>query len=449
MRRLVVPLTLAAVDVGVVIASLIIAIMLRSDALPRSLSLPPFAPVRDHFTLWPALLILLTVRTTSGLYPGYGLNPTEELRRQTLSSFLLVAVFAVGGTLFRFSQDYSRLVLALTALAIFFVLPPARALTKRLLARWRHYGEPTWVLGCSQRAKALSAVIDKQREMGLRLVGSGLEPPRQADAIKHCVVVPEDVHTVPLATLLDDLSTSFQRVWIVPNLLDVASVWVTPRDLEGHLALELRNNLLEPANKVLKRSTDVLFVLLLAPATLVLGLLIGLAIRIETPGPVLYRQVRVGRNGKAFGILKFRTMHIDAESRLKRYLSEHPEAFLEWQRFRKLERDPRITRVGRVLRRLSLDELPQLWNIARGEMSLVGPRAITRSELPLYGDRAHLYTSVLPGLTGLWQVSGRSRLTYDDRVRLDTYYVRNWSIWLDLVVIARTPQAIAGSHGAY
>jgi lipopolysaccharide/colanic/teichoic acid biosynthesis glycosyltransferase len=134
---------------------------------------------------------------------------------------------------------------------------------------------------------------------------------------------------------------------------------------------------------------------------------------------------------------------------LDRALSTDPALEAEWNQTQKLRADPRLTSVGRALRRLSLDELPQLWNILRQEMSLVGPRPIIREEIHKYGQAFELYTQVRPGLTGLWQVSGRSNLTYDERVRLDAYYVRNWSVWLDIVIILRTFLAVLTGRGAY
>lgn len=449
MFSLIVPLLLAIVDVSVVLLGTVAALLLRAGDLPRSIGLEPFSPVRDYLSLWPAVLVLLAMRAAFSLYPGYGLNPAEELRRQTVSTLLVVATFGIGGTLFRFSQDYSRLVLTLVALAMLLLLPPARALTKRLLARTDLYGETTWVLGQSKRADELVMVIERRRDLGLRIIGFGLNPPLEGNGIKHCIVIPDDVREVSLPKLLDELNTRFRRVWLVPNLLDVASVWVTPRDLDGHLALELRNNLLEPINGYFKRAIELLILVLVSAIVIPLVLVLAAGVAIESPGPVLFRQQRVGRNGRDFEILKFRTMHLGAEERLLAHLASSPEAEKEWRRHQKLQYDPRLTRVGRFLRRYSLDELPQLWNILRGEMSLVGPRAITAQELCLYGDHAHLYTSVLPGLSGLWQVSGRSYLSYEDRVRLDAYYVRNWSVWLDLAILAKTPLTVLGARGAY
>jgi Undecaprenyl-phosphate galactose phosphotransferase WbaP len=166
-------------------------------------------------------------------------------------------------------------------------------------------------------------------------------------------------------------------------------------------------------------------------------------------GRVFYGQPRIGRHGVGFVAWKFRSMVTDADARLEQYLIAHPELRTEWERDHKLRDDPRITWIGRFLRRTSLDELPQLWNILRGEMSLVGPRPIVQAEVVKYGDHIALYHKVRPGLSGLWQVSGRNNTTYDERVRLDCYYVRNWSVWLDLVILSRTVRVVALGEGAY
>jgi exopolysaccharide biosynthesis polyprenyl glycosylphosphotransferase len=172
---------------------------------------------------------------------------------------------------------------------------------------------------------------------------------------------------------------------------------------------------------------------------------VGIAIRLSDPGPIFFRQSRVGREGKPFGMIKFRSMVVDAESRLEalRAQNEFDDVLF------KMKQDPRITRVGRFLRRYSIDELPQLFNVIRGEMSLVGPRPPLPSEVDRYAVDVHRRLLVRPGLTGLWQVSGRSGLSWDESVRLDLYYVDNWSMLSDLVIIAKTVRAVLGSAGAY
>lgn len=197
-----------------------------------------------------------------------------------------------------------------------------------------------------------------------------------------------------------------------------------------------------------KRALDVAgatFGLLLALPVLAA---VALAVRLDSPGPVLYRHTRVGRNGREFRLLKFRTMVVEADQRLQELLDADPEMAEEWEVHRKLPHDPRVTRIGRRLRHLSLDEWPQLINVLRGHMSLVGPRPVMREELEKFGDVTPVVLSVRPGMTGLWAVSGRSDTNYDERVALEYRYVRDWSLREDLRIIVRTIPAMLSGHGA-
>jgi Undecaprenyl-phosphate galactose phosphotransferase WbaP len=236
---------------------------------------------------------------------------------------------------------------------------------------------------------------------------------------------------------------------VVPDLFGLSSLWVAARDLQGTVALEVRQQLLLPGPRLLKRVLDLAATLALGLFSLPVLALVAVAVKLDSPGPVFFAQTRIGKGGRKFRAWKFRTMVRDAEEVLERYLLEHPELREEWLQDQKLRQDPRVTRVGRFLRRTSLDELPQLWNVLRGEMSLVGPRPIVDAEVPRYGPRFALYAQVLPGITGLWQVSGRNDTTYEERVELDSYYVRNWSPWLDLYILARTVWVVLTARGAY
>ena len=200
------------------------------------------------------------------------------------------------------------------------------------------------------------------------------------------------------------------------------------------------------ARRLVKRLVDrVLSVLIGLAATPVLAI-IALAVRLDSPGPVLFRQTRVGARGEVFQMLKFRTMCVDAEERLAEMRAS---ADAGNDVLFKMKRDPRLTRIGPFLRRFSLDELPQLINVLRGEMSLVGPRPPLPIEVEGYESDAVRRLRVQPGLTGLWQVSGRSDLSWDDSLRLDLWYVDNWSLMLDLQILARTLRAVLKGQGAY
>jgi exopolysaccharide production protein ExoY len=199
--------------------------------------------------------------------------------------------------------------------------------------------------------------------------------------------------------------------------------------------------------RVMKRVLDVVLasvgLVVFGPAMLFTALLIW-----QSGGPALYRQERIGINGRRFMCLKFRTMVVDAEERLAEYLANNEEAAREWRETHKLRNDPRVTRLGRFLRKSSIDELPQLINVLRGEMSIVGPRPIVQAEVEKYGEHFAAYASVPPGLTGLWQICGRSDTAYPERVRLDVMYVENWSLLGDIMIIFRTIPAVLRARGA-
>ncbi len=198
-----------------------------------------------------------------------------------------------------------------------------------------------------------------------------------------------------------------------------------------------------------KRIVDILLIILSLPVTLpILGVL-SLVVLLSTPGPIFYSHRRIGRNGAFFSMWKFRTMCENSAEVLDDYLTRHPQARAEWSQTHKLRYDPRVTGIGRFLRRYSLDELPQLWNVVAGKMTLVGPRPIVAAEVEKYGDGFRYYRRVKPGLTGLWQVSGRSQLTYPERVQLDCDYVERWSMRRDFLILLRTFLSVVNQDGAY
>jgi len=222
--------------------------------------------------------------------------------------------------------------------------------------------------------------------------------------------------------------------------LDLSSnTLVVPRILDRSLVSKIR----------VARVLDIALILLAAPYILLAFLVLIIAIKLDSKGPVFYRQTRIGRYGRKFYVYKFRTMVENADQVLQTYLANSPELRAEWLATHKLKQDPRITRIGATLRKLSLDELPQLWNIIIGDMSLVGPRPIVDAEVEKYGKCFDLYIQVRPGLTGLWQVSGRNDTTYEQRVELDEYYILNRSLKFDLQILLKTVFVVLRKDGAY
>ena len=200
---------------------------------------------------------------------------------------------------------------------------------------------------------------------------------------------------------------------------------------------------------MLKPVLDLVLVLLALPIALPLGLLVACAVRLTSNGSVLYRHRRIGQYQKPLNVWKFRTMYEDSDTLLDEYLSANGEAREEWVRTQKLRDDPRVTPIGKLLRKTSLDEIPQLLNVLAGDMSLVGPRPIVDEERAKYGQYFRTYTYALPGITGLWQVSGRCDVDYSERVQMDVQYVEQWSLWMELKILLKTFKVILHSKGAY
>lgn len=237
---------------------------------------------------------------------------------------------------------------------------------------------------------------------------------------------------------------------LCPPLGGLGLASMRPLVLFGHDAVLLveRRGLDNPVARVIKRLVDVmcsmLGLIVLGPVAVSFAMLVAL-----DGGNPFYAQTRVGRRGRMIRVWKIRSMVLDADQRLASLLASDPQARDEWARDRKLKQDPRTTRIGRFMRTSAIDEIPQLWNVLAGEMSLVGPRPVVAAELERYGDAARIYLGVHPGLTGLWQVSGRNDTTYDRRIELDAWYVRNWSLWIDAVVLMKTLPALMVRRGAY
>jgi exopolysaccharide biosynthesis polyprenyl glycosylphosphotransferase len=254
-----------------------------------------------------------------------------------------------------------------------------------------------------------------------------------------------ELPTAELVSLVDTCRAYGCRLRVVPTTTELLLDRATFVPGQAVPLFEVRPPVLTGIEWAVKRTFDIVVAALLVAILAIPGLIVALVVRLTSTGPAIYRDRRIGVGEREFAMLKFRSMQEDAAD-LQPALEEHNEA---GGVIFKMRDDPRVTPVGRVLRRFSIDELPQLWNVLRGEMSLVGPRPLPLRDFELLDSWHRGRYRVLPGITGLWQVSGRSELDFDDLVRLDFYYVENWSIWLDIEIIARTPLAVLRGRGAY
>lgn len=418
----------------------------------------------------PNVAVWIGLRALLGLYPGYGIDEAEELRRQTYAVAATLAITAVFAVALHIAGSLSRLLLLVGFGSLLVLAPLVRHLVKVAMSRAGVWGKPVVIIGAGEAGSRLVKTLREAWKLGFipvaafdnRLVPAGgtLEGvPYGGDleaavrlARKH--KIDTAIFAMPytrredLAPLVSRASLCFRHVMIIPNLSGITNSAVVARDFAGTFGVEIKYNLLDPWSRRIKRALDLFGVvvggLLISPLLLAIFLLI----KLDSPGPAFYGHQRLGADGRHFLCWKFRSMHPHAEQLLEEYLQTNRHLRAEWEQNQKLRDDPRVTRIGRVLRKTSLDELPQLWNVLLGQMSLSGPRPIVDVEAPKYGKVYELYKRIKPGMTGAWQVSGRSNTSYAERVAMDSHYVRNWSLWLDLVILARTIKIVLLGRGA-
>lgn len=423
-----------------------------------------------YWRLWPVAILFAFAYTLAQLYPGVAMSPVEELRRITLTTALFYLLLGSAIFLFREGELYSRAAFLVSGpLTLLFVII-GRYGIRSMCAKQHWWGYPVIIMGAGQTGEMIIRQLQRQPSLGLKpvavfddnaekhgtlagvpVVGNLAMAPSLAKALKvpYAIVAMPGVPHPRLSKILQCYGHTFPHMMIIPDLFGMASLWVGAKDLGGVLGLEVRQQLFLPGPRLLKATLDKGLVVLTGLVCLPLSLLISLLIACDSPGPILYSQTRIGRGGRFFRAWKFRSMVVNADIALEQYLYDHPDLRQSWEQDHKLKNDPRITRIGRFLRRTSLDEMPQLWNVFKGDMSMVGPRPIVEEEVCRYGDKFAFYLQVLPGLTGLWQVSGRNNVSYDERVNFDAYYVRNWSMWLDLYILIRTIKVVLAGDGAY
>jgi Undecaprenyl-phosphate galactose phosphotransferase WbaP len=432
-------------------------------------------PVRSQpFALYLPALPLLTLvvlgYAQAGLYPGFGLGPVEALRRYwlvTATAFLIIAglVFAL-----KIEDQYSRVTLALALVLSLILVPLMRLFVTRVARRWSWWREPVVLVGTGSRTDLAWHHFSRRAAGEFRPVGvltsRGHDGGVIAEGNPPVLGTIEDARAVARAGVqvafadlagqgaeaaLDHIRLVFPRVIILREVEELPVEGVQVRNLGGVLGLEYGSNLLRRQARWVKRAID------LAVATV--GLLLALpillaamlAVKILSPGPALFWHEREGLKGRSIRVPKIRTMVPDAEARMEEMLAADPAVRDEWNSSFKLQDDPRVIPfVGRLFRRYSVDELPQLWSVVKGDMSLVGPRPFPSYHLEALSFQARrLRGQVRPGITGLWQVMARGNADVEAQQHHDIYYIRNWSIWLDLYVLARTFSAVVSGRGAY
>lgn len=446
---------IAALSLAVVCAALFWGVRVRHQSLGL------------YAELWPLLALFVLSYAMAELYPGHGLGAVQTLRRLTLRTSLIFMILAAASFALKTPQVYSRMTFFVAWALALVLLPVLRFTVSSLMTGRQWWGEPALLVGSGPRAHLTVLALQDARSLGYRprwILPSGGADGRSFAGLQSLASAEEalelgnrGVRVVLVAEenvdndLVEELRHRFRHVLLIQSGREFPIEGVRVRNLGAMLGIEFHNQLLLSRGRLLKRCMDLVVggaaAVLAAPLIAVLALLV----KVVSPGPAFFRQERIGLGGQPIRVVKLRTMHVDAQQRLEDYLEEDPARREEWERRFKLAQDPRVIPfVGKLLRRFSLDELPQLLSVLGGRMSLVGPRPFPDYHLEGFSPQfLELRARVKPGLTGLWQVMVRGSGGIEEQELYDTYYIRNWSIWMDLHVLSRTTLAVLMGKGAY
>lgn len=391
----------------------------------------------------------------------------KEILR-TLVIFAIIEIAVIAFT----TWSFSRALWVITWIFILLLVPFSRILTKYLLNKLGYWQRDTWIIGSGNNAIEAYKAIISEKNLGLKIIGfiaseGGVRAGETINGIKvisndidwlrgedkktqFIVAVESHQSEMRNSWLRNFMIQGFRYVSVIPTLRGMPLDSTDMSFIFSHevMIFRVQQNLAKWSSRTLKRLFDIIasiaIIILLSPVLLYISRLVK-----KDGGPAIYGHERIGQDGKPFKCLKFRSMVTNSKDVLNELLQNDPEAKREWDTTFKLKNDPRITKIGAVLRRTSLDELPQLFNVLKGEMSLVGPRPIITAELERYNEEVDYYLLSKPGMTGLWQVSGRSDVDYETRVYLDAWYVKNWSMWNDIAILFKTVGVVLKKDGAY
>jgi undecaprenyl-phosphate galactose phosphotransferase len=460
------PLVLLFVDYVVVLCAITCAYDLRELLVPSS-----------YFRLsWLSTHVIIPVVYLLFFQVNYLYTRRMQFWK-VISKIFTANVYAIGLLIFimyvaQEAAHTSRLFVGLLFIFAFIFLIIGRYVLKKVLGHIQMLQVPVLIMGAGQTASIVLDHFAHDAGLGYDFIGylednvpvakvaammphlgtfSEAEQVIKATGIQNVIVIAPGLTNEAVQDIVYRIQPLVKKISFIPDMGDMPLATLDVESLiDGHIVtFSFRNNLAVWYNRAVKRIFDIVCttigIICISP------ILLGIACWIykDSPGPVIFKHRRVGRNGKEFNCYKFRSMCVDADVKLKELLEHDPAARAEWDKEFKLKNDPRITKSGAFLRKTSLDELPQLFNVFKGEMSLVGPRPIIQAEVSRYGKYIEDFYMVRPGVTGMWQTSGRNDVSYDERVQMDTWYVRNWNVWFDIVLIWRTIGVVLGKKGAY
>lgn len=402
------------------------------------------------------------------------MQPILETVRQIFYAVLYALITCLLALYFmEASMLASRLYVILFGILALFNIYVGRYILLKLLKTTNTLTKPVILIGAGKTAELVLRSFDRDLGYRYRVIGILDDSPISEDlpqkfllmgtlenaagiihdsSVKTVIITAPGMEKEKLQTLLEGIQPYVRDIIFVPDLIGVPLYNVEAQTLfnEQIMMLSLRNNLARRRNQLFKRIFDIVIGSLLCIPLVPIIFIIAFCIKLDSKGPAFFNAERIGKKGETFTCYKFRSMHLDSQKILEEYLAENPAAKEEWDTYAKLrDYDPRVTKVGKWIRKYSLDELPQILNVIKGDMSLVGPRPYLPREKEDIGEYLSTITLTVPGITGFWQTSGRNDVSFAGRVAMDTWYVRNWSIWLDLMYLFKTAKIVFTGKGAY
>jgi undecaprenyl-phosphate galactose phosphotransferase len=365
----------------------------------------------------------------------------QETYKVLKSLFLAYFIVLAFLTLQRTSLNYSRLFITLYFLFAMLLFPIAKRFIKKIVYKFSFFKKRVFIVGEQSEIDILKKEFKDNWYLGLQ------PSEKNYDMV---IISSKSFELRKLSAKIEKYLDKNDEVYVIPYVKDInfANSNIMEYSNIRYNSIQIQNKLLIKRNIWIKNIFDFCIAFIISPIFLIVHAFIALAIKLDSNGSVFFRQERLGKNGKIFLCYKYRTMYENSEDLLNQYLKEHPEEIEYYKEFHKYKNDPRITKIGKFLRTTSLDELAQIINVFKSEMSLVGPRPYMLNESDKLGANKHFILKVRPGITGLWQVSGRNNLTFKERNELEAWYIKNWSLWADFVIIIKTIKVVLTKVGA-
>ena len=386
------------------------------------------------------ILIVISLFHLEKLYAmkyDFWQDSLKIIKSFTLSYFIVLAMLTILQT----NLEYSRLFISLYFVLGVLLMPIFRRYTKKILYSFDVFKTKTLIVGTDEEVSLFKQEIEENWYLGQRYVEKNYE---------NVIIISKGLPTDKLNNYISTYIQKTSELFVVPYITDInfAHSNIIEYSNIRYNTIQIQNKLLLPKNIWIKESFDFIVVIGLLPFFLILHTILVLLIKFDSKGPVFFKQHRLGRDDNDFVCYKYRTMHEDSEQLLQEYLQSNPSEVEYYEKYHKYQNDPRITKIGKFLRASSLDEFAQVINIFKGEMSLVGPRPYMLKEACKLGGNQEFILKVKPGITGLWQVSGRNNLTFKERNDLEVWYIKNWSLWADSIILIKTIKVVLGKVGA-